>query len=97
MATQTHFTNLRGTRRRIELSIGSLPSNPVTGDFFWDSTTNTMRVYDNGQWYHAQFSTTTSTSTSTTSTSSSTSTTTSTSTSTSTTSTSTSTSTTTTI
>ena len=95
----THFTNLRGRRRRILLGIGSntLPTEPVTGDFFFDTQANAMWVYDTNQWYHANYTTTTSTSTSTTSTSSSTSTTTSTSTSTSTTSTSSSTSTTTTI
>ena len=85
--TATHITNLRG-RIRVE---ASSPSNPVTGDEYWDSTQKAWVRYSGNNWLGFRFSSTstststttsTSTSTSTTSTSSSTSTTTSTSTST---------------
>ena len=68
----THITQLRNKRRVIQTATAVFPSEPVTGDFFWDASNNAMWVYDTNQWYHANFTTTTSTSTSTTSTSTST-------------------------
>lgn len=95
--TNTHFGALAGRRRTIDPVLGTLPTLPTDGDFYFDTRNNRMVVYLSSQWLYANFTTTTSTSTSTTTTSTST-TTTSTSTSTSTSSTtSTSTSTTTTL
>lgn len=97
MAKGTHFSSLESKKRRIQLGLESLPTQPEEGEYFFDSFSNQIAVFQGGKWWFRALTTTTSTSTSTTTTSTST-TTTSTSTSTSTTtSTSTSTSTTTTL
>lgn len=84
---QTHITNITGRIRAQD----SVPSNPATGDEFWDTGQHGWFIYSGNNWLGRNWSTTstststttsTSTSTSTTSTSSSTTTSTSTSTST---------------
>ena len=85
--TGTHFSKLSGHR-----DYGNtLPSNPVTGQEYFDVTSNTHYIYDGSQWWATVFTTSTSSSTTTTTTSTSSTTSTSTSSSTSSTTTSTST------
>lgn len=87
MADGTHITGIKGRMRAQDAP----PSDPETGDEFWDTDQKGWYIYSGNNWLGRNFSSTstststttsTSTSTSTTSTSSSTSTTTSTSTST---------------
>ena len=68
----THYSNLAG--KIVERT--SHPSNPKTGEFYVNSDTNYIHVYDGSHWYGEELTTTTSTSSSTTTTSTSTSTTT---------------------
>jgi len=68
----THFGALRSKKRVVDEVLGTRPSQPTTGDFYFETATNRMVVYNSNQWFYAQFTTTTSTSTSTTSTSTST-------------------------
>src|SRR3990167_2066103 len=68
----TTFSRLINRKRRIQTNTEAFPTEPVTGDFFFDSFSNVEWVFQTNQWYYAQFTTTTSTSTSTTSTSTST-------------------------
>ena len=62
----THFSSLIRIRRVVDETLGVRPSEPVTGDFYFDSRNNRWAVYDTNQWLYAAVSTTTSTSTSTT-------------------------------
>ena len=69
----THFGGgLIGKRRVVDEVLGTRPSEPVSGDFYFDTRFNRMAVYNSNQWWYANFTTTTSTSTSTTTTSTST-------------------------
>lgn len=66
--TSTHFSSFENKIQQATTA----PSEPVTGDFYYDTSTNKLYVYNSG-WRSASFSTTTSTSTSTSTTSTSTS------------------------
>jgi hypothetical protein len=69
----THFSNLIGTKRVIDETLGVQPVEPpITGDFYWESANNRMAYYNSNQWVYFNYTTTTSTSSSTTTTSTST-------------------------
>ena len=77
------MTKFSALRSQIDFQTSS-PAEPVAGDFYYDTSSHRVYVYDGSAWYYGAVTTTTSTSTSTTSTSTSSSTSSSTSTSTST-------------
>lgn len=72
MANGTHFKALESKKRRIQLGLEPLPTQPEEGEFFFDSFSNQMAVFASGKWWFRSMTTTTSTSTSTTTTSTST-------------------------
>ena len=64
----THFSGLASAIR----DQADDPTSPRPGDWYYDTDNDNLKIYVNGAWFSAAFSTTTSTSTSTTTTSTST-------------------------
>lgn len=69
----THFSKLVAKRQSGAGSAIPHAKDSRTGDFYWDTTSNRLAVFNGTNWVYAQFATTRSTSTSVTTTSSSTS------------------------